>query len=328
MSGNRSSNGHDTWSAWSECVRHWRAYMLAWAVAIAAAFIICAGIPTTYSAQVKIADEHKESDLLLGLNAFASWAKGAINERQGVRLPDVYYRLVTSPSFIEEMSHVRVESYDTDYYHYIQRHHKSSWWEQMGRVFTSDTLTEKQRVLGTISDNIRSKVSSKYGTITMQVTDQDPLVAAMLVDSVREHLQRRLLENSRLRAIRDLATASMKRETAQQRYEKARDEYSRFVDTHADLTSPKVSSMEEHLLSEYEHAFSAFSKECEQYIRAKAIVEKSSFKFAVLKNATVPYKSGSPSTFGYVLALLFIATVFVSWWALGLRKYREYKSQS
>ena len=145
MPADQSSHSQGSWSAWSECTRHWRAYVLAWAVAIAAAFVICAGIPNTYSAQVKIADEHKESDLLLGLNAFASWAKGAINERQGVRLPDVYYRLVTSPSFIDEMKQVRVEGYGTDYYHYILRHHKSSWWEQFAKAFSSDTLTEEER---------------------------------------------------------------------------------------------------------------------------------------------------------------------------------------
>ena len=328
MPADQSSHSQGSWSAWSECRRHWRAYVLAWAVAIAAAFVICAGIPNTYSAQVKIADEHKESDLLLGLNAFASWAKGAINERQGVRLPDVYYRLVTSPSFIDEMKRVRVKGYGTDYYHYILRHHKPSWWQQFAKAFSSDTLTEEERVTEIIRGSIRSKVSSKYGTIVLQVTDQDPLVAAMLVDSVRQHLQHRLVEHSRLRAFRDLMTASSKMEQAKQRYEKARDEYTRFADTHADLTSPKASSMEDHLLKEYEHTFESYSRECEQYIRAKAIVDKFSFKFAVLKNATVPHQSAGPSTFGYSLAFLFLATVFVSWWALGLRKYKEYKTKA
>ena len=327
MSDNETAS-QGTWSAWGECVKHWRAYVLAWAIAIAAALVICAGIPNTYSAQVKIADEHKETDLLLGLNSFAAWAKGAINENEGIRTPDVYYRLVTSPKFIEEMTHVRVEGHDSDYYHYILRHHQSSWWERLAKAFTSDTLTEKERVTEIIRASIRSKVSSKYGTITLQVTDQDPVVAAMLVDSVRQHLQRQLMEHSRLRAFRDLMNVASKMESAKQRYEKARDEYTRYCDTHADLTSPKASSMEDHLLKEYENTFSDYSRECEQYIRAKAVVDKFSLKFAVLKNATVPIKSSGPSTTGYALAFLFIATVFVSWWALGLRKYQEYKSKA
>ena len=99
-------------------------------------------------------------------------------------------------------------------------------------------------------------------------------------------------------------------------------------DTHADLTPPKAASMEDHLLKEYEHTFESYSRECEQYIRAKAFVDKFSFKFAVLKNATVPHQSAGPSTFGYSLAFLFLATVFVSWWALGLRKYKEYKTKA
>ena len=83
-------------------------------MAIVAALIICAGIPKRYTSQVKISDEHFETDLLIGLNNMAAWAKGAINEHKGLRMPQVYYRLIGSPSFIEEMSQVRLENKGTD----------------------------------------------------------------------------------------------------------------------------------------------------------------------------------------------------------------------
>ena len=46
MPADQSSHSQGSWSAWSECRRHWRAYVLAWAVAIAAAVSIpgaCSG---------------------------------------------------------------------------------------------------------------------------------------------------------------------------------------------------------------------------------------------------------------------------------------------
>ena len=323
----QSSTGKGAWSPWAECVRHWRTYAIAWAIAIVAALVVCAGIPTTYTAQVKIADEHKETDLLIGLNNFASWAKGAINDRKGLRKPDVYYRAVTSPSFIEEMSHVRVENYGTDYYHYILQHHKESWWKKMSQAFSSDTLTERERVTAVIQESIRSKVSSKYGTVIMQVTDQDPIVAAMMVDSVCAHLQQKLMGHARLRAFRDLMNASAKMQQAKQDYEHAREEYNRYSDTHADITSVKAMSMEDHLLNEYERTFGNYAKECEQYIRAKAFVEKLSLKFAVLKNATVNPEPAGPSKTGHIMALWFIATVLVSWAVLAKRKFMNDQSK-
>lgn len=327
MSEDRRHTAGSEWSAWGECKRHWLVYLVNWAIAIALALIVCAGIPKTYSSQVKISDEHFESDLLLGLNNMAAWAKGALNEHEGLRMPEVYYKLISSPSFAEEMSRVNISRYRTDYYHYLLNHYRPSLWEKMANWWEKDTLTEKERILALIHDNIRSKVSSKYGTTIMQVTDQDPVVAAMMVDSVREHLQQHLAAYARERAIRDLVTATQKEHRARQRFEAARDAYVKYRDSHNDLASAKASSVEDHLLKEYESAFNSYSKEQEQLLRAKAFVEKFSYKFAVLKNATVtPYPSG-PHTFGYLLAFLFLATVFTTWWYLGRRTYKEYKQR-
>ena len=149
------------WSVWRECSLHWRSYAVTSALAIVAALIICAGIPKRYTSQVKISDEHFETDLLIGLNNMAAWAKGAINEHKGLRMPQVYYRLIGSPSFIEEMSQVRLENKGTDYYHYLAHEHKASLWERIWRGISRDTLPERDRVHAIIHENIRSKVSSK-----------------------------------------------------------------------------------------------------------------------------------------------------------------------
>ena len=184
----------------STCVSHWRWYAATSLIAIVAALVVGNSIPPVYSAQVKISDEHKESDLLLGLNAFASLAKNALDDHEGLRQPTVYYRLVTTREFAEEMSTVRVEGYNTDYYHYILNNHKRPWWEKLA----NDDMPERERIITTIQENIRSKVYALYGTIVLQVRDQDPVVAAMLVDSLKSHLQKHMADYARDRAWRDL----------------------------------------------------------------------------------------------------------------------------
>ena len=296
----------------STCVCHWRWYAATSLIAIVAAIVVGNSIPPIYSAQVKISDEHKESDLLLGLNAFASLAKNALDDHEGLRQPTVYYRLVTTREFAKEMSTVRVEGYNTDYYHYILNNHKRPWWEKLA----NDDMPERERIITTIQENIRSKVYALYGTIVLQVRDQDPVVAAMLVDSLKSRLQKHMADYARDRAWRDLLAVQKELSQAETRYNQARDEYVRFEDSHNDITSAKWASMEDHLMKEYESAFNDYSSKSLLFRRAKALVDKFSFTFAVLENATVPVKASSPYVPGYVMAFLFISLVFTTWGVL------------
>ena len=295
------------------CIKHWRVYMLTAAVAFLLAVITGVSIPRTYAAQVKVSDEHKETDLLLGLNTFAAWAKSTLDDHEGLRQPEVYKRLVETKEFAEEMSKVKLEGYDIDYYHHIAQNHRTPWWE---RLFEKEE-SEHDRVMGIIQENIRSKVVALYGTITLQVTDQDPLVAAMLVDSVRTHLQHHMADYARDRAWRDLMDAQNKMSAAEEKYQEARQQYARFEDTHQDISSPKAQSVEDQLMKEYEMAFNEYGKTVTQDRRAKALVEKFSYTFAVVKNATVPVKPSAPFIPGYVMAYLFIAIVLTTWGVLG-----------
>lgn len=305
--------------AFLHCLKHWRVYMLTAAVAFLLAVVTGVSIPKTYAAQVKVSDEHKETDLLLGLNTFAAWAKSTLDDHEGLRQPEVYKRLVETKEFAEEMSKVKLEGYDTDYYHHIAEHHRTPWWE---RLFDNHE-SEHERVVDIIQKSIRSKVAALYGTITLQVTDQDPVVAAMLVDSVRTHLQSHMADYARDRAWRDLIDTQNKMSMAEQHYQEAREQYARFEDTHQDITSAKAQSVEDHLMKEYELAFNEYGKTVTQYRRARALVEKFSYTFAVVKNATVPVKPSAPFIPGYVMAYLFIALVVTTWGVLGRRKMKN-----
>jgi len=316
------SNGEPTWSAWKECRKHWRAFLLVAASSMLLAAIVVAGIPKEYSAQVKIADEHKDTDLLLGLNSFQSWAKTAMKGHHGIRLPEAYHKLVMTRDFAEEMSRVKVEGYGMDYYHYTLEHYERPWWKNIFR-HQPDSLEEHAQIIDIINKRIRAKSSITYGTTDIQVTDNDPVVAAMMVDSVRAHLQQHMSAFSRQTALYDLETAKVKATEAESRYKTARDEYSHYVDTHNDPLSGIPSSAEDQLLKEYEAAFSAYEKACNQLIRAQALVDKFSFTFVVLTNATVPRSPTSPSQFGYVLSFMFIGLVLTAWVVLGRRKYQE-----
>lgn len=313
-----------TWSAWDVCKQHWRTYLLVFASSLLLASVVVVSLPEEYSAQVKLADEHKETDLLLGLNNLAAWAKSTMTGHHGMRMPDAYHKIVMTRDFAVEMSKVPVVGYGTDYYHYTLEHAKHPWWERLFRS-TPDSIEAYDEVISLINKRIRSKTSARYGTTVIQVTDNDPVVAAMMVDSVRVHLQRHTAGFARQTALFDLATAETKFEQAEHRYQSAREEYARYADSHNDLVSSRASAEEEHLQKEYESAFTAYEKAAEQRLRAQALVDKFSFTFTVLTNATVPLSSSSPSTLGYILSFVFIGLTVATWIILGRRKMLEFK---
>ena len=242
----------------------------------------------------------------------------------GMRMPDAYHKIVMTRDFAVEMSKVQVEGYGTDYYHYTLEHAQRPWWEQLFRS-TPDSLEEYDEVISLINERIRSKASARYGTTLIQVTDNDPVVAAMIVDSVRVHLQQHTAAIARQTALFDLATAETKFLQAERRYQSAREEYAQYADSHNDLVSAHASAEEEHLQKEYESAFTAYEKAAEQRLRAQALVDKFSFTFTVLINATVPLTSSSPSTLGYILSFVFIGLTITTWVILGRRKMLEFR---
>lgn len=316
----------NTWSAGAECARHWKVFVAVGVVAILSALLVSASIPEEYSAQVKISDERKETDILLGLNNFSAWARGAINDRKGLRMPEVYAMTVTTKEFAELISKVKLEGYHTDYYHYILNHHKTPWWEKWMGYF-KEPEKEHDRVIGIIQENIKSEASSIYNTTLLQVTDQDPVVAAMMVDTIRCRLEKRLKDHYYTRALRDLFQTREKMEMAELRFKKAQQAYNHFSDSHQDLTTPAALSQEDHLQAEYDAAFGAYNQACEQFRRAQALLEKQPSTFAVVKNATVPLKAAKPATIGYVMSFLFISLTFTMWIILGKRKYKDYKQR-
>ncbi len=314
----------DTWSAWKECVRHRQVFLVVSVMALLAAIVVSASIPDEYPAYIKISDERKETDILLGLNNFSAWARGAIDQRKGLRMPEVYAQTVRTREFAQEMSKVKIEGYHTDYYHYLLEHHHSPWWED---IFSSlfDNGDEHERILDLIQNNIQSKASSIYNTTLLQVTDQDPVVATILADTVCMRLEQRLIQYQRRRATRDLAHANDRTAQAEKRFKKAQKEYIEYSDSHADITSPAAQAKEDHLFDEYEAAFSSYNKEIELLRRAQALVQKRPSTFAILNHATVPVKKSRPATFGYMLSFLFISLTLTLWIVLGKRKYKEYR---
>jgi hypothetical protein len=181
--------------------------------------------------------------------------------------------------------------------------------------------------LDDIQDNIKYKVSTKTGVTTLQVTDSNPLVAAMMLDSIRVRLQKRLTVYKLGKAKMDLANAKKNRIDAERAYHAAFRKYAQYSDSHFDSDIAEVNSMKDKLEKESELAFSMYSKSCNDYVRAESFCQKYVPSFSLLTNVSVPRKPIKPNLMAYILSYLFISMVFTSWWVLYQRTKKERQLQ-
>jgi hypothetical protein len=317
------------WSACNECWKHKTLYVKSSVIFILIALIIFLSIPNKYAAQAKIADETKEMELIIGLDNYSSWIKQIAPKYDKMGDPDIYAKILKTKSFVEEISGVDLANYEMDYFHYFEKYEKKSWLVSLYNKITlsGNKEEEKENILDGIQDNIEYKVSSKTGIVTLQVTDSNPLVAAMLVDSIRVRLQKKLIVYKLGKAKMDLANAKNNRIYAEKAYHSAFRKFAQYSDSHFDSNIAEVNLMKDKLEKESELTFNMYSKSCVDYVRAEAFCQKYVPSFSLLSNVTVPYKPIKPNLMAYILAYLFISMVFTSWWVLYQRTKKERQLQ-
>lgn len=309
------SNHTHPWSAGGECRKHWRTYLIAGCVALVLAVMVTASIPREYAGRMTLADENKETDLMIGLSNVQAWLKTALKLNTGYKNIKVYAQHVASRSFAEEMSKVQIPNYGTDYGHYLRQHHRRPWWE---KIFTSD---EDVDIIGLIADNIKTEVSVKFSTLRFQVTDQDPVVAAMLADSIRIHLERFVAGEQHKLAMQLKQNNAILKDRTERQYREAQQRYADYMDSHRETALSSESIEEKALQKDYDKAYDAYRQSCLQYLRADALTNKPVIPFAIVKNATVQQEASSPIFMGYLLSFLTIGFIFSSWFILLRKKY-------
>ncbi|MCD8297168.1 MAG: hypothetical protein LUC88_06300 [Prevotella sp.] len=327
---NDNNDNSPTWSATALCWKHRRLYLVVSVVCILLAIIVSVSIPKTYAASVKVADEPKEIDYIVGLSSYSAWIKQIMSDYKVNELmseSEVYRKFLNSETFMESLSTIYIPDYDTDYYHYLVKYHKRAWWVSLCKNISSilGAYDEKEEVLSIIKNNVRSNFSQKYNTISIRVVDNNAEVAALLADSVKSRLQTEIIDNRRKYSQANLINADKKKNQLEKEYYNAQDKYITYRDSHFDGSQPNVKITLDALNKERNKAFDDYSDAYEQYIRAEILHHRNITSFSVLKNATVPVNPFEPKFVVYFLLFLFLGLVFTTWWILFERLIKNRK---
>ena len=313
-------------------------HKLLYAIVLPLVFIIGAiyakSLPKFYQCQVTLAPELgnyggsgsslKSLASSLGYRMGSS-SKGDVDAITPILYPD----LMNSVDFKTSLFDVKVHRMDSSkvmtYYDYLLYYQKSPWWSKL--FSKPDTikyeklnpfmLTKKQSAIAkVINANVVCDVDDKTGVITINVTDQDPLIAATMADSVQARLQTFITNYRTSKARNDLENTKKLCMEAKRRYEKVRQQYGAFSDANQDLILESVRSKQEDLENDMQLQFNNYNALASNLQDAYAKVQAVTPAFTTLQSATVPIKKDGPHGTRIVLVLLVVGFLATTVYAL------------
>src|SRR5574344_1928001 len=320
-------------------------HKLLYAIVLPLVFIIGAiyakSLPKFYQCQVTLAPE-------LGSDGASGGGLKSLASSLGYRMnsgnkgdvdaitPLLYPDLMNSVDFKTSLFNVKVHRMDSSkvmtYYDYLLYYQKSPWWSKL--FSKPDTikyeklnpfmLTKRQTaIFKVINANVVCDVDPKTGVITIDVTDQDPLIAATMADSVQTRLQTFITKYRTNKARNDLETTKKLCIEAKRRYEKVRQQYGAFSDANQDLILESVRSKQEDLENDMQLQFNNYNALVANLQDANAKVQAVTPAFTTLQSATVPIKKAGPH--GTRIVLVFLVLGFLTTTLYALYKEGELK---
>lgn len=331
---------------WQDIKKHRKLYYKVLGITFIVSAIIMLSIPNYYKCTVMLAPEIPGGTKgTSGLASLASSFGFNLNNVSGADaiMPNLYPDLMNSVAFRASLFPVKVQEEDGDtamtYYDYLENYQRMPWWSAgikvvsdgissvIGSLFdleeeASDKVNpfrltkDQMKIVETMEKKVVCDVDKKTFVITIDVTDQDPLIAATLADSVQVRLQYFITDYRTRKARVDLAYNQKLFKEAQERYEKARLKSAAYSDANRHTIFAEKQSELTKLENEMQLQYRAYSQIAAQLQLAEAKVQEETPAFTTLQPATVPVRKAGPKRSVICLALLilaFIVTTLFVW---------------
>ena len=304
--------------------------------------ILMLSLPNYFKSEVILAPELSRagsSNSLLSLANSFGMKLGTGTTGGEALFPTLYPEVLSSVDFKTSLFLIPVHKKDSvrvmSYYDYLVNEQKIPWWSQaiggtinffVSLIASPDTvdnskidpfqLTKQQKqIVDLLDKKISCDVDAKTLIITINVTDQDPLIAATMADSVKSRLQRFITDYRTRKARVDLEFNRKLFAETKSRYEKARRDYAAFADSNQDIILESVRGKRADLENEMQLRYNAYTQVATQLQASEAKVQEETPAFTTIQSATVPVKKAGPARAKKLLIFLFLAFLGTTAWA-------------
>lgn len=324
-----------------------RKKLIMWSICGAIVGLIVAfSIPKEYSTTVKLAPEATDGKTTSGnLGTLASMAGISMGSSGGADAvyPQLYPDVVSSVPFATSLFDVVVPT-DKDgqvftVAQYLEDETKVPWWsavlglpgkligllksddEEVGADHKLDNFKltqDESRLVEALTKRVSASVDQKTNVITINVTMQDPLVSAVLADTVVARLSEYITDYRTNKARKDLAYAEVLNDKAKAEYYKAQQTYADYLDRNQGLALHSAQTVRERLQNEAQLAFNLYNQTAQQVQTCQAKVQETTPVYTIVTPATVPIKPASPRKVLILIGFTFLAFVACAAWILFL----------
>ncbi len=305
--------------------------------------------PRYYTAEVKLAPEMNGENIGGGLSSIASsfgFNIGGMGGQDAI-YPELYPDLFESPEFIVGLYGIQIrtkqDDLSTNYFTYMEKYQKpnpllipynklTSWIRELfededpiprgtgnGNIDPFMMNRKDYELMMTVMENIKCSVDKKTSVISIVVKDQDPLVCAMMADSVKTHLQSFIVRYRTSKVSEDVRHYQQMRDSAELEYDKAIEVYSRYCDAHKGVILQSFQSERDKLEGELALKQNSLSAIEAQLQATKVKLQEKTPAFTTLQSAIVPVKPAGPKRMLFVIGMLILATTIRAF--LLIRKY-------
>lgn len=294
--------------------------------------------PRYYTCSLSIVPESGDKKEIGNLASLASnFGVSLGNGTSDAIYPQLYPDLFESPAFFINLFDVRVKTLDgeveTDYYTYLNEYQKINiityplaWVKKEISKLLDDVSTEDKgeggkrfnpfkmskrttEVLETAQHKIECTYSRTTDVVTITVTDQDPLVAATMADSVKEHIQVFLTDYRTKKARIDFDYYSKLTEEARQSYDEACGRYASYADAHRGTIMESLKVKMDDFENDMQMKYNIYTMMSTHKEDARARIQENTPAFTTLTSATVPVKPAGPKRMIFVATMIFLSTV-------------------
>ena len=307
--------------------------------------VIAVSIPREYDTSVKLAPESSDgkggSSNLGALAAMAGVSLGSSGA--DAVSPQLYPDIMKSVPFNLSLLDIPVTDKEGKktftVAEYLQNDVKSPWWsaitglpgqilgalssgakEKEVEVETPDGSTiirlsnEQADLIRALNKAINPSVDIKTNVVTINVRMQDPMVSAILADSVASRLKEYVTDYRTNKARKDLEYVEKLNAEAKETYYAAQQKYANYLDTHQGIVLYSAQTMRDRLENETQLAFNLFNQTSQQLQMAKAKVQEQTPVYATIEPATVPIKPSAPRKVMILVGFTFFAfAASVAW---------------
>lgn len=327
-----------------------RKKLIIWSICGAIVGLIVAfSIPKEYTTTVKLAPEITDPKASSGgLNALASMAGLSMGSAAGMDAvyPQLYPDVVSSVPFATSLFDVMVPTMpekgekkgeEFTVSQYLEEETRAPWWgvvlglpgKVLGLLKSDDEETDGEHKLNNfqltkdetqlveaLTQRVTASVDQKTNVITIDVKMQDPLVSAVLADTVVSRLREYITDYRTNKARQDLSYAVELNEKAKKEYYKAQQTYADYLDRNQGIALHSAQTTRERLQNEAALAFNLYNQTAQQVQKCEAKVQETTPVYTIVTPPTVPIKASSPRKLLILIGFTFLAFVACAAWIL------------